>query len=167
MVQYSFASTGTRRLVRTDSPGRPPRHSSCSWTVSESSGWADSSAYIWEGSFHPRCLFWDCRRLVAFLLLTIHNPSTPPHPPISPIPWFLFCCWRHMGYWVWFSTFSCSCALHEGLYFWNSRNLSDLPLQVSEEHSQAVIWSGGDCAQWKGPLIAVTALALLLFVGMK
>ena len=31
MVQYSFTSTETRRLVRTDSPGRPPRlsHSSC------------------------------------------------------------------------------------------------------------------------------------------
>ena len=30
MVQYSFTSTETRRLVRTDSPGRPPRlsHSS-------------------------------------------------------------------------------------------------------------------------------------------
>ena len=30
MVQYSFTSTKTRRLVRTDSPGRPPRlsHSS-------------------------------------------------------------------------------------------------------------------------------------------
>ena len=34
MVQYSFTSTETRRLVRTDSPGRPPRlsHSSFDWT---------------------------------------------------------------------------------------------------------------------------------------
>ena len=34
MVQYSFTSTETRRLVRTDSPGRPPRlsHSSCTMT---------------------------------------------------------------------------------------------------------------------------------------
>ena len=33
MVQYSFTSTETRRLVRTDSPGRPPRISHSSWTM--------------------------------------------------------------------------------------------------------------------------------------
>ena len=34
MVQYSFtASTETRRLVRTDSPGRPPRLWRSSWTM--------------------------------------------------------------------------------------------------------------------------------------
>ena len=35
MVQYSFTSTETRRLVRTDSPGRPPRLSRLhsSWTM--------------------------------------------------------------------------------------------------------------------------------------
>ena len=33
MVQYSFTSTETRRLVRTDSPGRPPRLSHSSWTM--------------------------------------------------------------------------------------------------------------------------------------
>ena len=32
-VQYSFTSTETRRLVRTDSPGRPPRLSHSSWTM--------------------------------------------------------------------------------------------------------------------------------------
>ena len=35
MVQYSFMSTETRRLVRTDSPGWPPRLSHVSWTTSE------------------------------------------------------------------------------------------------------------------------------------
>ena len=34
MVQYNFTSTETRRLVRTDSPGRPPRLSHSSWTMS-------------------------------------------------------------------------------------------------------------------------------------
>ena len=34
MVQYSLTSTETRRLVRTDSPGRPPRLSHSSWTMS-------------------------------------------------------------------------------------------------------------------------------------
>jgi len=33
MVQYSFTSKDTRRLVRTDSPGRPPRLSHSSWTM--------------------------------------------------------------------------------------------------------------------------------------
>ena len=33
MVQYSFTSTETRSLVRTDSPGRPPRLSHSSWTM--------------------------------------------------------------------------------------------------------------------------------------
>ena len=33
MVQYSFTSMETRRLVRTDSPGRPPRLSHSSWTM--------------------------------------------------------------------------------------------------------------------------------------
>ena len=33
MVQYSFTSTETRRLVRTDSSGRPPRLSHSSWTM--------------------------------------------------------------------------------------------------------------------------------------
>ena len=33
MVQYSFTSTETRRLIRTDNPGRPPRLSHSSWTM--------------------------------------------------------------------------------------------------------------------------------------
>ena len=33
IVQYNLTSTETRRLVRTDSPGRPPRLSHSSWTM--------------------------------------------------------------------------------------------------------------------------------------
>ena len=33
MVRYSFTSTETRKLVRTDSPGRPSRLSHSSWTM--------------------------------------------------------------------------------------------------------------------------------------
>ena len=33
MVQYSFTSTETRRIVRMDSPGRPPRLSHSFWTM--------------------------------------------------------------------------------------------------------------------------------------
>ena len=35
MVQYSFTSMETRRLVRMDSPGRPPQLSHSSWTTWE------------------------------------------------------------------------------------------------------------------------------------
>ena len=35
MVQYSFTSTETRRLVRTDSPGRLPRLSHSSWNMDQ------------------------------------------------------------------------------------------------------------------------------------
>ena len=33
VVQYSFTSTETRRLIRTDSPGWPPQLSHSSWTI--------------------------------------------------------------------------------------------------------------------------------------
>ena len=39
MDQYCFTSTETRRLVRTDSPGRPPRLSHSSWTINVSTVW--------------------------------------------------------------------------------------------------------------------------------
>ena len=35
MAQYSFTSTETRRLIRTDSPGRPPRLSHSSFNKQE------------------------------------------------------------------------------------------------------------------------------------
>ena len=47
MVQYSFTSTETRRLVMTDSPGRPPRLSHSSWTMI----WA---VFCFHVAFRPR-----------------------------------------------------------------------------------------------------------------
>ena len=57
MVQYSFTSTETRRLVRTaDSPGRPPRFSHSSWTmarlVSHAPRWPLSVEFIHSKSNH-------------------------------------------------------------------------------------------------------------------
>ena len=46
MVQYSFTSTETRRLVRTDSPGRPPRLSHSSWTMWNSNVRLGQNGYI-------------------------------------------------------------------------------------------------------------------------
>ena len=51
MVQHSFTSTETRKLVRTDSPGRPPRLSHSSWTM------------VWR---------WGNRKLI-YLSLRCHN----------------------------------------------------------------------------------------------
>ena len=61
MVQYSFTSTETRRLVRTDSPGRPPRlsHSSwamtfCSCRITHPGGWREvTEASVERGSPAP------------------------------------------------------------------------------------------------------------------
>ena len=47
MVQYSFTSTETRRLVRTDRPGRPPRLSHSSWTMIRLD--SNDFGFIWAG----------------------------------------------------------------------------------------------------------------------
>ena len=46
MVQYNFTSTETRRLVRTGSPGRPPRLSYSSWTMTKIQGSLLSSVFV-------------------------------------------------------------------------------------------------------------------------
>ena len=66
MVRYSFRSTETRRLVRTDSPGRPPRLSHSSWTI------ANNLLHIshLKGYIFRWTLFaWECRSsdMVHFL----------------------------------------------------------------------------------------------------
>ena len=62
MVQYSFTSTETRRLVWTDSPGRPPRLSHSSWICD--SKWVTVAFY---------CAFWIATQVVylqRFLVVT-------------------------------------------------------------------------------------------------
>ena len=68
MVQWSFTSTETRRFVRTDSPGRPPRLSHSSWTMGfflfflhdcsafEFIGSSVLNKDAWSSWFHTRCL---------------------------------------------------------------------------------------------------------------
>ena len=55
-VQQFFTSTETRRLVRTDSPGRPPRLSHSSWTMMKA--WFRDRLYIrrafWRGTCEIR-----------------------------------------------------------------------------------------------------------------
>ena len=65
MVQYSFTSTETRRLVRTDSPGRPPRLSHSSWTMKREREVHDQDQVSIEktGDSPPRCATghrWAC-----------------------------------------------------------------------------------------------------------
>ena len=71
MVQYIFTSTETRRLVRTDSPGWPPRLSHSSWTMQ-----APSYAVL---------------SIILYLKVTrcLHVAHSPPllyHLPPSPHP---------------------------------------------------------------------------------
>ena len=84
MVQYSFTSTETRRLVRTDSPGRPPRLSHSSWTMI----WA---VFCFHVALRPR------RR--DGLLGTGFGPFS--HGPI----------YRSMVQWSWFSRVNALCNL--------------------------------------------------------
>ena len=56
MVQYSFTSTKTRRLVRTDSPGQPPRLSHSSWTI-----WNN----LEDGARCTLYLYWKRSRLLS------------------------------------------------------------------------------------------------------
>ena len=71
MVQYSFTSTETRRLVKTDSLGRPPRLSHSSWTM-----------YV---KWHPRTL----RTIEVFELLIQILIRKWTKPISSTIPyWF-------------------------------------------------------------------------------
>ena len=59
-VQYSFTSTETRKLVRTDSLGRPPRLSHSSWTMISCHG--DDRFYIalFSALEQTRCAFIAC-----------------------------------------------------------------------------------------------------------
>ena len=56
MVQYSFTSTETVRLVMTDSPARPPRLSHCSWTMC-------SQSLARTGTNLRRCAKWGNAQL--------------------------------------------------------------------------------------------------------
>ena len=72
MVQYSFTSTETRRLVRTDSPGRPPRLSHSSWTMSSvASMYRDSASRVLGCTEHTqKCLNLVCRLDVSSFSVT-------------------------------------------------------------------------------------------------
>ena len=80
MVQlYCFTSTETRRLARTDSPGRPPRLSHSSWTTESYGSFMDLYIGPWKFSLSqgwsetsPNCLPVVCRQqplpLLSFCL---------------------------------------------------------------------------------------------------
>ena len=70
MVQYSFTSTETRSLVRTDSPGRPPRLSHSSWTMAPCRG---------PGSSFKRSCVWGMTRRAYCVL---HKQTV--------LPWCLY-----------------------------------------------------------------------------
>ena len=71
MVQYIFTSTETRRLVRTDSPGRPPRLSNSSWNYVGPLVLC-RLLYIWRPSAEPPCML----RLLSWILPYFYIPSS-------------------------------------------------------------------------------------------
>ena len=80
MVQYSFTSTETRRLVRTDSPGRPPRLSHSSWTMKWVNEWM--KIYIYTArknhTFHTKpCVFTAPENLYTTRKKTKQNKNLP------------------------------------------------------------------------------------------
>ena len=91
MVQYSFTSTETRRLVRTDSPGRPPRLSHSSWTmifiwltdvlIQASKVRLDKKIRVVRvySFFHSVKLSLTCFRLVSQILIVTRFPMLHQH----------------------------------------------------------------------------------------
>ena len=84
LVQYSFTSTETRRLVRTDSPGRPLR-------LSHSSSTTRVCAFYWcfvvvvaaaVAAVLLLLLFWFSLFVVIPVLLFIALPSTQLDTPL-------------------------------------------------------------------------------------
>ena len=77
MVQYSFTSTETRRLVRTDSPGRPPQLSHSSWTMTNLElGICRLYRYSMEGTQHISQRYWSQRPLLVPLNSKLAQCST-------------------------------------------------------------------------------------------
>ena len=76
MVQYSFTSMETRRLVRTDSPGRPPRLSHSSWTMK----WRRFTTATY--CFYSRHFPWNWESpVITSYWLQVYKMSPPPTPP--------------------------------------------------------------------------------------
>ena len=70
MVQYSFTSTEARRLVRTDSPGRPPPLSHSSWTIGAVAQGHSCSLFITMVKVRLFC-WWCCVCCIVLLSLYI------------------------------------------------------------------------------------------------
>ena len=62
-IQYYFTSTETRRLVRTDSPGRPPRLSHSYWTLTVTPGWWCEASCPRMSGWHIKLHHWRCTLL--------------------------------------------------------------------------------------------------------
>ena len=97
LVQYSFTSTETRRLVRTDRSLRPPRLSHISWTMFK----GETSLAFLLKHFQvlsrgcrgvPIVLEGDCRcwiqnqRFSTNYSVHVCPPPPPPPPPLPPRP---------------------------------------------------------------------------------
>ena len=101
MAQYSFTSTETRRLVRTNSPGQPPGLSHSSWTMTRL--WKYESIYI--------CMLHSfCGMATLVISLVLHAAS---------LSWVVWCSclpsqykpekwWLLQGYYSQLPAYSCA-----------------------------------------------------------
>ena len=91
MVQYSLTSTETRRLVRKDSPGRPPRLSHSSWTMTLSALLMIAYIALFSALEQTHCTrMWFymsdkiARFLFCFCFLNIHQSGV-----LTALAWLL------------------------------------------------------------------------------
>ena len=91
MVQYNFTSTETRRLVRMDSPGRPPRLSHSSWTMMRLNQWP-GFVFLYHMPLNPS--YWKvnrgpsmCALIMSLIICGLRNTLKVPYPGIEPRNW--------------------------------------------------------------------------------
>ena len=87
MVQYRFTSTETRRLVRTDSPGRPPRLSHSSWTMTYVSKKPASFIQTWWRQWSEL----NSRRTCKVAVISLLQKRSQPTEAFQDITWKCMC----------------------------------------------------------------------------
>jgi len=111
MVQYSFMSTETRRLVRTDSPGRPPRLSHSSWTMQRwpkkaNWGWGSArkeSDLVLTDHLPQQCRLEQDLAVCAVSIVSLVSATSPElqlptsHRKVNTMHLTLFCQWTEMA----------------------------------------------------------------------
>ena len=104
--QYSFTSTEARRLVRTDSPGLPPRLSRSSWTMIVCLLVIEHFIVQRNATFYLYCILYSC--------------------PLPNIQWYCMFTYRHVSLpQTWMPVYSVSCCRENGWCFCENVKMLD------------------------------------------